>query len=136
MNCIKKLKNFQPLKNKAYLQQKNCVSYDGRWVTDEQLVKKHEDWAVEETNFCFGRIARLRYRMEDDLARRTMHLLDAQTNAMHTRLRDGTVIPAMFPTLDWCIDTPYPVHTFLERPLLKATWDETYEDAYESDIEA
>merc|ERR1712224_446650 len=106
-------------------------AYEGQPVTDEQLVKKSGDWAIEETNFCLGRISALRYKETDDLARRTKHLMDSQLAKMHTRLRDGTCIPFTGLFLDDMIDKPGPAHIFSEQPLLKWTWDNTYEEAYE-----
>merc|ERR1711862_767532 len=105
--------------------------HEGQPVTDEQLVKKSDDWAIEETNFCLGRTTSLRFKETDDLARRTMHLMDAQLAKQHTRLRDGTVIPFTALYLDDIIDKPGPVHIFPEQPLIKWTWDETYDEAYE-----
>merc|ERR1712228_527084 len=80
--------------------------YEGQNVTDEQLVPKSDDWAIEETNFCLGRIGYVRYKETDDLARRTQHLMDTQLNRQHTRLRDGTVIPFTAIFLDDMIDRP------------------------------
>ncbi len=106
--------------------------YEGQDVSAESLVKKSDDWVIEETNFCLGRRANWpRFKEEDDLARRTMQLMDSQINKMHTRLRDGTVIPFTAMYLDQMIDYPIPLHVFVEQPLLKYTWDETYEDAYD-----
>ena len=75
------------------------------------------------------------FREEDDLARRTLHIMDTQVSKMHTRLRDGTCIPFMSLFLPELLDKPTPAHTFMERPLLKYTWDETYEEAYEQQAE-
>lgn len=105
-------------------------AYAGQPVSDEQLVKKSDDWAIEETNFCLGRVGMVRYKEEDDLARRTLHLIESQFNRMHTRLRDGTCIPVTALFLDDMIDKPAPMHVFVEMPLLKWTWDTTYEEAY------
>merc|ERR1719436_1343414 len=105
--------------------------YEGQSVTDDQLVKKSDDWAIEETNFCLGRTSFVRYKETDDLARRTKHLMDCQLAKQHTRLRDGTVIPFTALFLDDIIDKPGPAHIFTEQPLLKWTWDETYDEAYE-----
>merc|ERR1719181_2131454 len=111
---------------------RRCFSeYEGKHVSDADLVKKSDDWAIEETNFCLGRISFVRYKETDDLARRTQHLMDTQLNKQHTRLRDGTVIPFTALFLDEMIDKPGPVHIFTEMPLLKWTWDETYDEAYE-----
>lgn len=106
--------------------------YEGQDVSSEQLIKRSDDWVIEETNFCLGRrTVWPRFKEEDDLARRTMQLMDAQVNKMHTRLRDGTVIPFTSMYLDQMIDYPIPLHVFVETPLLKYTWDESYEDAYD-----
>ena len=106
--------------------------YEGQDVSSEQLVKRSDDWVIEETNFCLGRrTVWPRFKEEDDLARRTMQIMDSQMNKMHTRLRDGTVIPYTAMYLDMMIDYPIPLHVFVESPLLKYTWDETYEDAYD-----
>mmetsp|Transcript_102688 Transcript_102688/g.143120 ORF Transcript_102688/g.143120 Transcript_102688/m.143120 type:complete len:145 (-) Transcript_102688:135-569(-) len=105
--------------------------YQGQEVTDDQLVKKSNDWAIEETNFCLGRTSFVRFKETDDLARRTKHLMDCQLSKQHTRLRDGTVIPYTALFLDDIIDKPGPCHIFTEQPLLKWTWDETYDEAYE-----
>jgi hypothetical protein len=105
--------------------------FEGRPVTSEELVKKQDDWVIEETNFCLGRKTQLSFREEDDLARRTLHMMDTQINKMHTKLRDGTCIPFTSLFLPELLDKPTPAHTFMERPLLKYTWDETYEEAYE-----
>jgi len=94
-------------------------------------VKKKDDWVIEETNFCLGRVGTLRFKETDDLARRTQHLMDSQISKQHTRLRDGTIIPFTSLYLHECIDWPAPAHIFLEQPLLKWTWDETYDEAYE-----
>merc|ERR1712154_673437 len=80
--------------------------YEGQNVTDEQLVKKSDDWAIEETNFCLGRLSFVRFKETDDLARRTKHLMDSQLPKQHTRLRDGTVIPFTALFLDDIIDKP------------------------------
>eukprot|EP00438_Fugacium_kawagutii_P022022 Skav232742 [mRNA] locus=scaffold4478:493:8339:+ [translate_table: standard] len=79
-------------------------AYEGQEVTDDQLVKKSDDWAIEETNFCLGRTSFIRYKETDDLARRTKHLMDCQLNKQHTRLRDGTVIPYTALFLDDMVD--------------------------------
>merc|ERR1719343_1795828 len=105
--------------------------YEGQNVTDDQLVKKSDDWAIEETNFCLGRTSFVRFKETDDLARRTKHLMDTQLAKQHTRLRDGTVIPYTALFLTDVLDKPGPVHIFTEQPLLKWTWDETYDEAYE-----
>merc|ERR1719265_131534 len=105
--------------------------YEGQFVTSEQLVKQSDDWAIEETNFCLGRISFVRFKETDDLARRTQHLMDVQLSKQHTRLRDGTVIPFTALFLDDIIDKPGPAHIFAEQPVLKWTWDETYDEAYD-----
>merc|ERR1712129_88297 len=110
--------------------------YEGQNVTDEALIKKSDDWAIEETNFCLGRTSFVRYKETDDLARRTQHLMDVQLSRQHTRLRDGTVIPFTSLFLDDIIDKTGPCHIFTEQPLLKWTWDETYDDAYEKPVGA
>merc|ERR1711924_436175 len=99
-----------------------------RWMTvkDEQLIKKEDDWVIEETNFCLGRMSFPRFRETDDLARRTQMLIDSQISAMHTRLRDGTCIPVMDLYGDGVIDRPSPVHINVEQALIKYVWDETY----------
>lgn len=43
-------------------------AYEGQEVADDQLVKKSDDWAIEETNFCLGRTSFVRYTEEMDLA--------------------------------------------------------------------
>merc|ERR1712039_722978 len=78
--------------------------YEGQNVTDADLVKKSDDWAIEETNFCLGRTSFVRFKETDDLARRTKHLMDTQMAKQHTRLRDGTVIPFTALYLDDIID--------------------------------
>jgi len=107
-------------------------AYAGQNVDGNQLEKQHEDWAVEETNFCLGRVGNVRYKEEDDLARRTLQLLESQYSRMHTRLRDGTCIPVSALYLDDMIDWPAPAHIFVEMPLLKWSWDSTYEESYKS----
>eukprot|EP00389_Voromonas_pontica_P010394 GDKH01015802.1.p1 GENE.GDKH01015802.1~~GDKH01015802.1.p1 ORF type:complete len:163 (+),score=14.94 GDKH01015802.1:151-639(+) len=106
-------------------------AYEGQEVSDAQLIKKSDDWAIEETNFCFGRKGPPRYKATDDQARRTLYLMDTQLCRMHTRLRDGTVIPYMNFELTWMNDVPVPEHTYVEKPIIKYTWDETYDDAWE-----
>lgn len=90
----------------------------------------------EETNFCLGRVTFVRFKETDDLARRTQHLMDCQLAKQHTRLRDGTVIPFTALFLDDIIDKPGPIHIFTEQPLLKWTWDETYDEACDIQEEA
>mmetsp|Transcript_3688 Transcript_3688/g.7701 ORF Transcript_3688/g.7701 Transcript_3688/m.7701 type:complete len:141 (+) Transcript_3688:38-460(+) len=108
--------------------------YDGVTVRDEDLVKGAEDWAIEETNFCLGRVGMVRYKETDDLYRRTQKLIDSQFSRMHTRLRDGTCIAVTSLVLTEMIDHPGPAHIFTEQPLLKYTWDETYDEAYEPPV--
>eukprot|EP00397_Hematodinium_sp_SG-2012_P039334 GEMP01042926.1.p1 GENE.GEMP01042926.1~~GEMP01042926.1.p1 ORF type:complete len:132 (+),score=18.48 GEMP01042926.1:61-456(+) len=110
-------------------------AYAGQNVTDDDLVKKSDDWAIEETNFCLGRTSQVRYQEEDDLARRTLLLIESQTNRMHTRLRDGTCIPVQAVFLDEMVDKPAPAHIFVEMPLLKWTWDGVYEEAFDRPAE-
>ncbi|EEQ99718.1 conserved hypothetical protein [Perkinsus marinus ATCC 50983] len=105
--------------------------YEGQTVQESELIPQEDDWVIEETNFCLGRNCYVRFREEDDLARRALHQMDSQLNKMHTRLRDGTVIPYMSFHPDEMVDRPAPIHTFSEKPLLKWTWDETYEEAYD-----
>ncbi|PFH33827.1 hypothetical protein BESB_080430 [Besnoitia besnoiti] len=105
--------------------------YDGQPVTSEQLIKKSDDWVIEETNFCLGRTAPLRFKETDDLAHRVLHVMDSQLAKMHTRLRDGTCIPVMGLYILDVVDKPTPLHQFVEAPLLKWTWDHTYSEAYE-----
>merc|ERR550537_943626 len=96
-----------------------CFSgYDGRVVKDSELVKQKDDWVIEETNFCLGRVTFPRFRETDDLARRTQMLMDSQLNKQHTRLRDGTVIPVMDCYGTGVVDHPVPQHIFVEQPLL------------------
>lgn len=106
-------------------------AYEGQPVTSEQLIKQSDDWVIEETNFCLGRTAALRFKETDDLAHRVLHVMDSQLAKMHTRLRDGTCIPVMGMHIPDICDDPTPLHQFVEMPLLKWTWDETYSEAYE-----
>merc|ERR1719287_443068 len=109
-----------------------CFSgYDGRVIKDSELVKQKDDWVIEETNFCLGRVTFPRFRETDDLARRTQMLMDSQLNKQHTRLRDGTVIPVMDLYANGIVDKPCSAHIFVEQPLIKYTWDETYDEAYD-----
>ena len=119
---------FFPMKR---LSRRLLSVYEGRTVTSEELVKKSEDWVIEETNFCLGRATTPQFNAEDDLPRRALQLMNTQINKMHTRLRDGTCIPYMSLFLPDLLDKPIPAHSFVERPLIKYTWDETYEEAYE-----
>ena len=43
--------------------------------------------------------------------------------------RHGLIIAILF--LPAFLDKPIPAHSFVERPLIKYTWDEIYEEAYE-----
>lgn len=74
----------------------------------------------------------LRFKDTDDLARRTLQIMDSQLSKMHTRLRDGTCVPYMTLSLHQVVDRPCPNHVFIEQPLLKWTWDEAYDEAYEN----
>lgn len=57
--------------------------------------------------------------------------MNTQVNRMHTRLRDGTVIPFTGLMPDEMVDNPCELHQFSESPALKWTWDEAYEEAYD-----
>ena len=35
-------------------QARNFSAYQGQYVEDKDLVKKNDDWVIEETNFCLG----------------------------------------------------------------------------------
>ncbi|KAI4837750.1 cytochrome c oxidase subunit ApiCOX18 [Plasmodium brasilianum] len=105
--------------------------YTGKHVTDKDLVKKNNDWYIEETNFCLGKVTKLRFSEKDDMARRVLKIMDSQISKMYTRMRDGTVIPYMSFYLNDVIDKPAPNHQFIEQPLIKWTWDEAYDEAYE-----
>ncbi|CDJ37975.1 hypothetical protein, conserved [Eimeria tenella] len=107
-------------------------SYQGQKVTSDQLLKKNDEWLIEETNFCLGRVVPVRFKETDDLAHRVLHLMDAQLGKMHTRLRDGTCIPVMGLYIPCIMDKPTPLHQCLETPLLKYTWDETYTEAFDN----
>ncbi|KAF8817733.1 hypothetical protein IE077_003374, partial [Cardiosporidium cionae] len=87
-------------------------SYEGKVVKDADLVKQSDDWVIEETNFCLGRVGDLRFKETDDLAHRVLHIMDSQLTAMHTRLRDGTCIPVMTFDLPALLDQPTPMHIF------------------------
>lgn len=76
-------------------------------------------------------MAGIRFKETDDLAHRVLHLMECQLPKMHTRLRDGTCIPYTGLYLSDVLDKPSPMHIFQEMPLLKWTWDETYDEAYE-----
>jgi len=108
-------------------------SYDGQNVTDDQLIKKSDDWVIEETNFCLGRRTWPRFKETDDTARRVMQLQDSQLVRLHTRLRDGTCIPVMAMCLIDLSERPAAEHMFWEHPIVKYTWDETYDDAWEDE---
>ncbi|OEH79621.1 hypothetical protein cyc_04228 [Cyclospora cayetanensis] len=89
------------------------ASYQGQKVTSDQLLKKNDDWLIEETNFCLGRVAPIRFKETDDFAHRVLHLMDAQLGKMHTRLRDGTCIPVMGLYIPCIMDKPTPLHQCL-----------------------
>lgn len=110
---------------------RNFSGYDGQTVQDSELIKKSDDWVIEETNFCFGRVGKVRFSEFDDAARRVIKLQNSQLSRMHTRLRDGTVIPYMGLSIEDIVDRPLPSHTNVETGLLKWTWDESYDEAYE-----
>ncbi|SBT36135.1 hypothetical protein POVWA2_030570 [Plasmodium ovale wallikeri] len=74
---------------------------------------------------------KLRFSEKDDMARRVLKIMDSQLSKMYTRMRDGTVIPYMSFYLNDVIDKPAPNHQFIEQPLIKWTWDEAYDEAYE-----
>ncbi|AFZ79083.1 hypothetical protein BEWA_019280 [Theileria equi strain WA] len=105
--------------------------YTGKNVTTKDLEKADPKWAIEETNFCLGKVTEPIFKDTDDLARRTLQIMDSQLSKMHTRLRDGTCVPYMTLSLHQVVDRPCPNHVFMEQPLLKWTWDETYDEAYE-----
>lgn len=105
--------------------------YLGKHVEDKDLIKKNEDWYIEETNFCLGKVTNLKFSEKDDMARRVMKIMDSQLSKMYTRMCDGTVIPFMSFFLNEVIDKPAPNHIFIEQPLIKWTWDEAYDEAYE-----
>ncbi|PHJ16326.1 hypothetical protein CSUI_009861 [Cystoisospora suis] len=111
--------------------QRSFGAYEGQPVKSEDLIKKSDDWVIEETNFCLGRVAPVRFKETDDLAHRVLHLMDSQLVKMHTRLRDGTCIPVMGLYILDVVDKPTPLHQCMETPLLKWTWDHTYSEAYE-----
>ena len=75
-----------------------------RHVTDELLVKKSGDGAIEETDLCFGCVCSVWFKETDDLVRCTPHLMDTHLSKQHTRLRVGTVIPFTALFLDGIID--------------------------------
>lgn len=52
---------------------------EGKPVSDAELVKKSDDWAIEETNVCLGRVTFVRFKEMDDLARRTQRLWTASS---------------------------------------------------------
>lgn len=117
----------------TFLKTPKCAfsGYSGKHVADKDLVKKQDDWYIEETNFCLGRVSKLRFSENDDMARRVLKIMDSQLSKMYTRMCDGTVIPYMSFYLNDVIDKPAPNHQFIEQPLIKWTWDETYDEAYE-----
>ncbi|CRG93001.1 conserved Plasmodium protein, unknown function [Plasmodium gallinaceum] len=126
---ILKIKNF----NLNYIKTSKFLfsGYTGKHISDKDLVKKSDDWYIEETNFCLGRVTKLRFSENDDMARRVLKIMDSQLSKMYTRMRDGTVIPFMSFYLNDVIDKPAPNHQFIEQPLIKWTWDEAYDEAYE-----
>ncbi|BAM39931.1 conserved hypothetical protein [Theileria orientalis strain Shintoku] len=105
--------------------------YSGKDISSKDLEKKDPNWAIEETNFCLGKVTEMIFKDTDDLARRTLQIMDSQLSRMHTRLRDGTCVPYMTLSLHQVVDRPIPNHVFVEQPLLKWTWDEAYDEAYE-----
>lgn len=112
------------------------ATYEGRAIADEELIKESDDWAVEETNFCLGRFPAHTYFPETaDMARRTLQLMETQKSRMFTRLRDGTVIPVMGQMIHAVYDNPDTLFNYFERPVVKYTWDETYDDAWEDEEE-
>lgn len=52
---------------------------------------------------------------------------------MFTRLRDGTVIPMTSSAIYGIVDIPQSVFNGFEKPIVKCTWDETYDDAWEEE---
>ncbi|SBT77436.1 conserved Plasmodium protein, unknown function [Plasmodium ovale] len=126
---ISKLRNIQL----NCMKQSKCFfsGYTGKHISENDLVKKNDDWYIEETNFCLGRVTKLRFSEKDDMARRVLKIMDSQLSKMYTRMRDGTVIPYMSFYLNDVIDKPAPNHQFIEQPLIKWTWDEAYDEAYE-----
>ncbi|CAA9988602.1 hypothetical protein, conserved in Apicomplexan species [Plasmodium knowlesi strain H] len=126
---ISKLRNIKL----NYMNSSKCFfsGYTGKHISDKDLVKKDDNWYIEETNFCLGRVTKLRFSEKDDMARRVLKIMDSQLSKMYTRMRDGTVIPYMSFYLNDVIDKPAPNHQFIEQPLIKWTWDEAYDEAYE-----
>lgn len=59
----------------------------------------------------------MRFREEDDLARRALHQMDSQLNKMHTRLRDGT--PWVHPRPSYFYTQ---VLSFLICPSIRMKW--------------
>merc|ERR1712194_863194 len=96
--------------------------YTGQYVADEDLVRKNDDWVIEETNFCLGRTANIRFRETDDMARRVKRILEHQTCYMHTRLRDGTVIPFSSYGIMGVMERPIAAETHLEQAVIKWCW--------------
>lgn len=111
-------------------------AYAGQAVSDQDLVKQSDDWAIEETNFCLGKRTHIRFSEHEDLAHRLKRIMESQTVRMHTRLRDGTCIPYTAINLEQLADKPCPTHTYLECPLLKWTWDDVYDEAIDDNIAA
>lgn len=52
---------------------------------------------------------------------------------MFTRLRDGTVIPVMCQVMFAIYDSPDSIYNYFERLVIKYTWDETYDEAWEQE---
>eukprot|EP00923_Selenidium_pygospionis_P056651 GHVN01098881.1.p1 GENE.GHVN01098881.1~~GHVN01098881.1.p1 ORF type:complete len:138 (-),score=16.49 GHVN01098881.1:277-690(-) len=107
--------------------------YQGQIIHDAELVKKKDDWVIEETNFCLGRVpVVLRHQATDDQARRVLLTIARQPNFMHTRLRDGTCIAPMHLEPWGLMQKPIPLHDrFPEIPLFKYTWDDAYDEMFE-----
>ncbi|CAD7974225.1 unnamed protein product [Amoebophrya sp. A25] len=114
------------------LQRRFAGSYS-QAVTGKELEKGADDWVIEETNFNFGRAAPRRFKETEDLARRTKRIIETSECFMHTRLRDGTVVPTCAIDLLMLSEKPFVLHAFHEAPLFKFTWDEIYDDALEEE---
>merc|ERR1712085_87563 len=91
----------------------------------------NDDWVIEETNFCLGRTANIRFRETDDMARRVKRILEHQTCYMHTRLRDGTVIPFSSYGIMGIMERPIAAETHLEQAVIKWCWDQCYDEAFD-----
>ena len=53
------------LRQGAVAQQTRAMSaYAGQVLKDGDLVKKKDDWAIEETNFCLGRLLGSGFRLQ------------------------------------------------------------------------